>query len=138
MEHDNDKRKVECVKTSLEHGENFFDTVEIYGMGISETKLGKALKELNVPKEKVVISTKISRSEKDPNDTFESRKHIIEGVKLSLKRLQLDYVDVVFCNRFNRYTPLEETCRAMNYVINKGWLSIGVLANGKQIKLKEL
>ena len=90
-------------------------------MGLAETTLGKALKELNVPREKVVISTKIMRNGTDPNDSFESRKHIIEGVRLSLKRLQLDYVDVVFCHRYDRYTPLEETCRAMNYVINKGW-----------------
>ncbi len=120
-EHDDDKRTVECVKTSLEHGVNFFDTAEIYGMGIAETTLGKAFKELNVPREKIVVSTKIYRNGKDPNDAFESRKHIIEGVKLSLKRLQLDYVDVVFCHRYDRNTPLEETCRAMNFVIEKGW-----------------
>ena len=120
-EHDDDKRTVECVKTSLEHGVNFFDTAEIYGLGVAETTLGKALKELNVPREKIVVSTKIFKNGDDPNDSFESRKHIIEGVKQSLKRLQLDYVDVVFCHRYDRCTPLEETCRAMNYVINKGW-----------------
>ena len=120
-EHDDDKRTVECVKTSLEHGVNFFDTAEIYGLGIAETTLGKAFKELNVPREKIVVSTKIFKNGNDPNDTFQSRKHIIEGVKQSLKRLQLDYVDVVFCHRYDRYTPLEETCRAMNYVINQGW-----------------
>ena len=98
-------RTVECVKTSLEHGVNFFDTAEVYGMGKAETTLGKAFKELNVPREKIVVSTKIFRNGQDPNDSFESRKHIIEGVKLSLKRLQLDYVDVVFCHRFDRYTP---------------------------------
>ena len=120
-EHDDDKRTVECVKTSLEHGVNFFDTAEIYGLGAAETTLGKALKELNVPREKIVVSTKIFKNGNDPNDTFQSRKHIVEGVKQSLKRLQLDYVDVVFCHRYDRFTPLEETCRAMNYVINQGW-----------------
>ena len=119
-EHD-DKRTLECVKTCLENGVNFFDTAESYGLGTAEIALGKALKELNVPREKVVISTKIFRNGTDPNDMFESRKHIIEGVKLSLKRLQLEYVDVVFCHRYDRRTPLEETCRAMNYVIDKGW-----------------
>ena len=120
-EHDDDKRTVECVKTCLENGVNFFDTAEIYGLGIAETTLGKALKELNVKREKIVISTKIFKNGNDPNDSFESRKHIIEGVRQSLKRLQLEYVDVVFCHRYDRHTPLEETCRAMNYVIEKGW-----------------
>ena len=119
-EHDDDKRTVECVKSSLEHGVNFFDTAEIYGLGIAETTLGKALKELNVPREKIVISTKIFKNGNDPNDTFQSRKHIIEGIKQSLKRLQLDYVDVIFCHRYDKYTPLEETCRAMNWVIDNG------------------
>ncbi len=119
-EHD-EKRTLECIKTCLNNGINFFDTAESYGLGTAEIALGKALKELNVPREKIVVSTKIFRNGTDPNDSFESRKHIIEGTKLSLKRLQLDYVDVIFCHRFDRYTPLEETCRAMNYVINKGW-----------------
>ena len=119
-EHD-EKRTLECVKTCLNNGINFFDTAESYGLGTAEIALGKALKTLNVPREKIVVSTKIFRNGSDPNDSFESRKHIIEGLKLSLKRLQLDYVDVVFCHRYDRDTPLEETCRAMNYVINKGW-----------------
>jgi voltage-dependent potassium channel beta subunit len=120
-DHDDDKRTVECVKSSLEHGVNFFDTAEIYGLGLAEKSLGKALKELKVPREKIVISTKIFKNGNDPNDTFQSRKHIIEGVKQSLKRLQLDYVDIVFCHRYDMITPLEETCRAMNFVINQGW-----------------
>ena len=119
-EHD-EQKTLECVKTCLNNGINFFDTAEFYGLGTAEIALGKALKTLNVPREKVVISTKIFRNGTDPNDMFESRKHIIEGVKLSLQRLQLEYVDVVFCHRYDRHTPLEETCRAMNYVINKGW-----------------
>ena len=116
----NDKLTVDSLKFCLEHGINFFDTAEVYGLGGAETSLGKALKELNVQREKVVISTKIYRIGMDPNDSFLSRKHIIEGVKNSLKRLQLDYVDVVFCHRYDRYTPLEETCRAMDWVINQG------------------
>ena len=90
-------------------------------MDLAETSLGKALKELNVPREKIVVSTKIFKNGNDPNDTFQSRKHIVEGLKQSLKRLQLDYVDIVFCHRYDRITPLEETCRAMNFVINQGW-----------------
>ena len=120
-DHEDEKKMEELIKTCLENGVNFFDTAEGYGMGKAETSLGKALKALNVPREKIVVSTKIFKGGPDPNDGFESRKHIIEGVKLSLKRLQLDYVDVVFCHRYDRATPLEETCRAMNFVIEKGW-----------------
>ena len=80
--------------------------------------MGKAFKELNVKREKIVVSTKIFKNGNDPNDTFQSRKHIVEGLKQSLKRLQLDYVDIVFCHRYDRNTPLEETCRAMDFVIN--------------------
>ena len=110
----------DSVKFCLEHGINFFDTAEAYGLGRGELSLGKALKELNVQREKVVISTKIFRCGTDPNDSFLSRKHIIEGIRNSLKRLQLDYVDVVICHRYDRYTPLEETCRAMDWAINQG------------------
>jgi len=117
----NDKLTVDSVKFCLDHGINFFDTAECYGLGGAETSLGKAFKELNVQREKIVVSTKIFKIGTDPNDTFLSRKHIVEGIKNSLKRLQLDYVDVVFCHRYDRYTPLEETCRAMNWVINQGY-----------------
>ena len=116
----NDQLTVESLKVCLEHGVNFFDTAEVYGLGAGELSLGKALKELNVQREKVVISTKIFNIGRDPNDSFLSRKHIIEGLRNSLKRLQLDYVDVVFCHRYDRYTPLEETCRAMNWCIEHG------------------
>ena len=110
----------DCVKVSLENGVNFFDTAEIYGLGKAETALGNALKKFQVPREKIVISTKIYKIGNDPNDSFLSRKHIIEGIKNSLKRLQLEYVDVVFCHRYDMNTPLEETCRSMNLAINLG------------------
>ena len=93
-----DQLTVDSVKFCLEHGINFFDTAEAYGLGRGEISLGKAFKELNVQREKIVVSTKIYRIGMDPNDSFLSRKHIIEGVRNSLKRLQLDYVDVVFCH----------------------------------------
>jgi len=116
----NDQLTVDSVKFCLDHGINFFDTAELYGFGIAETSLGKALKQLNVQREKIVVSTKLFTIGRDPNDSFLSRKHIIEGLRNSLKRLQLDYVDVVYCHRYDRYTPLEETCRAMDWVINQG------------------
>ena len=117
----NDEMNKECFKKCLENGINYFDTAEGYGMGKGEIQFGKAIKELNIPREKIVVSTKIFFGGKDPNESFLSKKHIREGVLNSLKRLQLDYVDIVFCHRYDMHTPLEETCRAMNWVINHGY-----------------
>ena len=120
VNNDDEKLVEDSVKVALENGVNFFDTAEIYGLGKAEIALGKAFKKLNVQREKIVVSTKIYYIGQDPNDSFQSRKHIIEGIKNSLKRLQLDYVDVIFSHRYDMTTPIEETCRAMNYVIDKG------------------
>ena len=115
-----EKLTIDSVKVALEHGVNFFDTAESYGFGRAETFLGKAFKELNVPREKIVVTTKITRIADGPNDCGQSRKHIIEGTRNSLKRLQLDYVDVVYSHRYDMHTPLEETVRAYNFLINQG------------------
>ena len=118
--HDNVENLKEILKICLNNGVNFFDTAEVYGMGVAEKTFGQAIKELNVPREKIIVSIKILRSGSDPNDSGEGRKHIIEGVKQSLKNLQLDYCDIVFAHRYDRDTPIEETVRAMNYLIEKG------------------
>jgi voltage-dependent potassium channel beta subunit len=118
---DEEKMATETIKFAYENGINFFDTAEIYGYGKAETCIGNALEKLKLPRDDIVISTKIFKSGTGLNQTFLSRKHIIEGVQNSLKRLKLDYVDVVFCHRYDNYTPIEEVCRAMNWVIEKGW-----------------
>ena len=120
MLHDNVSNLKEILKICLQHGVNFFDTAEFYGVGVAEKTFGQALKELNVPREKIIVSIKIFKNGSDPNDGGEGRKHIIEGVKKSLKNLQLDYADIVFAHRYDRNTPIEETVRAMNYLIEKG------------------
>ena len=120
MMHDNVENMKEIIKICLENGVNFFDTAEFYGIGVAEDTFGKALKELNVPRENIIVSIKIFKNGFDPNDGGEGRKHIIEGVKHSLKNLQLEYADIVFAHRYDRNTPIEETCRAMNYLIDKG------------------
>ena len=120
MCHDNVENMKEILKISLQNGINFFDTAEAYGLGVAERTFGQALKELNVPREKIIVSIKIFKNGDDPNDSGEGRKHIIEGVKNSLKNLQLDYADIVFAHRYDRNTPMEETVRAMNYLIEKG------------------
>jgi len=116
----NQERTTEMIKKSYELGVNFFDTAEVYGSGKAEIAMGKAFKELNLPREQLVVSTKLFWGGKGPNDVGLSRKHIIEGAKNSLKRLQLDYVDVIFCHRPDLETPVEETCRAFDYLINQG------------------
>ena len=111
----------DVIKKCYDAGVNFYDTAEAYGCGTAESLMGKAFKELNLPREELVISTKILKSGSGVNDMFLSRKHIIEGTKNSLKRLQVDYVDVLFCHRPDFDTQLEETCKAMNWVIEAGY-----------------
>jgi voltage-dependent potassium channel beta subunit len=108
------------LKLAIEKGINYFDTAEAYGFGEGETSLGQALKAINHRRENLVISTKIFRAGYGENDFFLSRKHIVEGLNNSLKRLGLDYVDVVFAHRYDPYTPMEEICRAFDWVINQG------------------
>lgn len=102
----------------MEYGVNFFDTAEIYGAGNAEIAMGKAFKDLKVRREDIVVSTKLIKCGDGVNDRMLSRKHIIEGANNSLKRLQLDYVDVLFCHRPDYETSLEETCRAMSWIID--------------------
>ena len=99
MMHKDVNNMKEILKICLENGINFFDTAEFYGIGEAENTFGKALKELKVPREKIVVSIKIFKNGFDPNDGGESRKHIIEGVKKSLKNMGLDYADTVFAHR---------------------------------------
>ncbi len=77
----------DAIKLCFEAGVNFYDTAEIYGEGMAEKAMGRAFKELNLPREELVISTKILKCGTGVNDLFLSRKHIIEGTKNSLKRL---------------------------------------------------
>ena len=101
-------------------GINLFDTGEFYGNGQSEIMLGQIIKKLNIEREKLVISTKLWNFGTGPNDRMFSRKRIIEAVENCLKRLDLEYVDVLIISRFDLKTPVEEVVRAVNYLINKG------------------
>ncbi|MFW5695747.1 MAG: potassium channel beta subunit family protein [Alkalispirochaeta sp.] len=109
------------MKVALDHGVNFFDNAEAYEKGQSEIVMGKAIKKLGLARKDYVVSTKIFWGGTGPNDRGLSRKHIVEGVHAALDRLQLDYVDLVFCHRPDRETPIEETVRAMSHVIDRGW-----------------
>ncbi len=77
-----------------------------------------------------MLSTKIFWGGKGVNDRGLSRKHIVEGMRASLARMEVDYVDLVFCHRPDFRTPIEETVRAMNFVIDQGWAFYGAPANG--------
>ena len=113
----------DVIARCLEYGINFFDTAEVYASGKAEEILGNSLKALKVPREDVVVSTKVfwrSREGKEPNSQGLSRKKVIESLNKSLSRLQLDYADIVFAHRYDHQTPMEEICRAFDWVINNG------------------
>lgn len=110
----------EMMKTAYDAGVNFFDNAEAYAGGQSEVLMGKVLKRAGWKRSDLVVSTKIFWGGSGPNDTGLSRKHILEGTDAALERLQLDYVDLIFAHRPDIFTPIEETVRAFNHVINQG------------------
>ena len=109
------------VGRSLDAGINFIDTADVYAQGLSEQITGQALKNLKVPRERVVVATKVFGPTADsPNTRGASRYHIIDGVKASLKRLQLDHVDLYQIHGFDPATPIEETVRALDTLVQQG------------------
>jgi len=110
----------EMVEVAYNAGVNFFDTAEAYAAGEAETILGHILKRAGWKRSNLIISTKIFWGGQGPNDRGLSRKHLVEGVNASLTRLQLDYVDLLFAHRPDIHTPIEETVRAMTYLIDQG------------------
>lgn len=112
----------EIFKVAFENGINMFDTAEVYAGGKSEEEMGRVIKELGLRRTDLIISTKIFWGPRTgPNDSGLSRKHIIEGTKECLARLQMDYVDILFAHRPDPTVPMEEIVRAFNYVIDQGW-----------------
>ncbi|KAL2220344.1 NADP-dependent oxidoreductase domain-containing protein [Thermoascus aurantiacus ATCC 26904] len=113
--HVGDETAFECMKAAYDAGINFFDTAEVYSGGKAEIVLGQAIKKYGWKQNDLVISTKIywgghnsAHPSRPLNNQGLSRKHIIEGMEASLKRLDLPYVDVVFAHRPDRQTPMEE------------------------------
>jgi voltage-dependent potassium channel beta subunit len=115
-----DQVAYECMATAYEAGVNFFDNAEAYAHGNAETVMGNVIKKAGWKRSDLVISTKLFWGGDGPNDNGLSRKHIHEGINASLKRLQLDTVDLLFCHRPDIYTPVEETVWAMHQVIQQG------------------
>ncbi|KAJ4382689.1 hypothetical protein N0V86_001911 [Didymella sp. IMI 355093] len=110
----------ECIAAAWDHGINFFDTAEVYSAGQCEIEMGEAFKQLKYPRDEYVLSTKVffGTSRKEPNTRGLSKKHIIEGLKSSLKRLQHDYVDVVFAHRHDPDVPMKEIVEAFTQAIH--------------------
>ncbi len=111
----------EPVKTSIDRGINFFDTADNYTEGESEKILGQSLKNLNIARKDVVLATKVySRVGPGPNDIGASRGHIMDGVEASLRRLQTDHIDLYQIHGNDSVSPLEETLRALDTVVQQG------------------
>jgi 1-deoxyxylulose-5-phosphate synthase len=108
------------IKEALEKGINFFDTADVYSLGASEEILGRALRDF-AKRNEVVIATKVCSPMGDEvNSRGLSRKHIMEGIDASLRRLGTDYVDLYQIHRFDYDTPIEETVEALNDVVRAG------------------
>jgi len=116
-----DDLALECMQAALDAGVNFFDNAEAYARGDAELQMGRVIKMAGWPRKDLIISTKVFWGPGDgPNDSGLSRKHVVEGAEASLARLQLDHVDLLFCHRPDLHTPIEETVRAMSYLVNTG------------------
>lgn len=116
----NEEESMKIIKRALELGINFFDTADMYSLGESERILGKAIKKY-ANRNDVVIATKIFYPLRDgKNNKGLSRKYIFEAVEASLKRLDMDYIDLLVIHRFDYDTPLEETMEALHDLIKMG------------------
>ncbi|KIO21958.1 hypothetical protein M407DRAFT_28445 [Tulasnella calospora MUT 4182] len=133
---------LEHIKTAYDLGINAFDTANVYSNGLSEVILGKAINKYSLPRDEIVVMTKVYGTvsqdvseaslwgqsvdyvgkRRYSNQQGLARKHIFESVKHSLERLQLDYIDLLQCHRFDYDTPIEETMQALNDVVKAGYV----------------
>jgi aryl-alcohol dehydrogenase-like predicted oxidoreductase len=109
------------IKASIDAGINFFDTADVYSEGESEKALGQSLKNLDIPRHSVVIATKVfGRTGPGRNEVGASRGHIMDAVDASLRRLQTDHIDLYQIHGNDAVTPLEETLRALDTLVQQG------------------
>lgn len=120
------EQAIQTIHRAYDLGINFFDTANVYALGESEKVVGQAIKKFD--RESIVLATKVFWPMGDgPNDRGLSRKHILEQANASLKRLDVDYIDIYYAHRFDPETPLEETLRAFDDLVRQGKvLYIGV------------
>jgi len=120
----NDKVADELMGVAYDQGINFFDNAEVYALGESEKMMGRVLKKKKWERSSFVISSKAfwgwRGKENKPNQTGCSRKHLLEACDEALQRLQVDYLDLYFCHRPDKNTPISETVWAMNHLIQQG------------------
>ena len=109
------------IGQSIDAGINFIDTADVYADGMSEQITGQALKNLAIPRDEVLVATKVfGETGKGPNARGLTRSHILDGVKASLRRLQLDHIDLYQLHGFDPATPIEETLRALDQMVRHG------------------
>lgn len=109
------------IGTAHDAGINFIDTADVYSGGVSERITGQALRNLKIPRDRVIVATKVFGEMGDgPNSRGASRQHIIDGVHSSLERLQLEHIDLYQIHGFDPATPIEETVRALDHLVQGG------------------
>lgn len=120
----NDKVADELMGIAYDNGINFFDNAEVYALGESEKMMGRVIKKKKWDRTSFTVSSKAffgwRGKENKPNQTGNSRKHLIEACNEALQRLQVDYLDLFFCHRPDKNTPIEETVWAMNHLLQQG------------------
>ncbi len=111
----------QCVAAAVEAGVNYLDLADIYAHGDAERVVGEAIRKLGLNRQHLVIASKVYwPMSDDVNDRGLSRKHIMESIDGSLQRLGVDYLDLYFCHRYDRHTPVEEVARAMDDLVHQG------------------
>lgn len=121
----NDKRADELMSYAYDQGINFFDNAEVYALGESEKMMGRILAKKKWERSSFLVSSKVffgthGNNQNKPNQTGLSRKHVIEACNEALQRLQVDYLDMYFCHRPDKQTPIEETVLAMHTLMQQG------------------
>jgi len=120
----NDKIAEELMGIAYDNGINFFDNAETYALGESEKMMGRVIKKKKWDRTSFIVSSKAyfgwRGKDNKPNQTGNSRKHLIEACNEALQRLQVDYLDLYYCHRPDKNTPIEETVWAMNHLLQQG------------------
>ncbi|PBK78961.1 Aldo/keto reductase, partial [Armillaria gallica] len=144
----NEEESIKQIKAAYDAGINTFDTANVYSNGQSEVVLGKAIKQENLPRDGIVVMTKVfhpvsrymhehldgkateyADTHRYVNQYGLSRKHIFDSIKKSLERLQLDYIDVLHCQEYDTSTPIHETMKALHDVVQLGWVRYVGMSN---------